>query len=935
MIPTRRVSVYTRAMLAPTSTRRAGLDCDVLVVGRRTGKLLTSDGELRDLDHEAARRHVRERPVLLCHRMATARRLGIDPFPALDLLELFAFVRPATFCLPSAKGLATALALAVPRSLEDEPAALAGAAVRLLAETAEWKTDDRATAAGIARVMGAGHWPWTPFILHALGAEPAAAAPGDALKVWERLPAWQEQAPPAPPEDWPVAPEEARSRLADLLGGGAEERPQQATYAAAVSAAFQPRAEAGAPNFVLAEAGTGVGKTLGYVAPASLWAERNKGTVWFSTFTRNLQHQIDRELDRLCADPDDKARRVVIRKGRENYLCLLNMEDRVRGLATRPGDAVALGLMARWAGASRDGDMTGGDYPAWLGDLLGAGPTIGLADRRGECIYSACSHYGKCFIEHTVRRARRAEIVVANHALVMIQAALGGGEDMRRTTRFVFDEGHHLFDAADSAFSAHLSGAETADLRRWLIGGEGARRSRARGLQRRIGDIAAGDDDAEAALAEVIRSARTLPGDGWRRRLEDGNPAGPAEAFLAEVRRLVYARTPDEGSPYGLEIDARPADARLLAAAATLDLALVGLLRPIARLAGALADKLDSDAARLDSATRLRIEAAVRGLKQRGILQIEAWRRMLAELADDLPDAVVDWLAVDRVEGRDLDVGMHRHWVDPMEPFAEVVAAPAHGMVVTSATLRDGTGDEALDWAAADARSGARHLPPAPIARLAVPSPFDYAAHTRVFVVTDVRKDDIAQVAAAYRTLFEASAGGGLGLFTAIVRLRGVHARIADDLDAAGLPLLAQHVDPMNTATLVEMFRADPGASLLGTDAVRDGVDVPGDSLRLIVFDRVPWPRPTILHRARREAFGGRAYDDMLTRLRLKQAFGRLIRRDEDRGVFVLLDPMMPSRLHGAFPPGVEVRRVGLAEAAAETRIFLVDGDSENDQQPE
>ena len=109
-------------------------------------------------------------------------------------------------------------------------------------------------------------------------------------------------------------------------------------------------------------------------------------------------------------------------------------------------------------------------------------------------------------------------------------------------------------------------------------------------------------------------------------------------------------------------------------------------------------------------------------------------------------------------------------------------------------------------------------------------------------------------------------------------------------------------------------------------DAVRDGVDVPGRSLRLIVFDRVPWPRPDILHRARKAAFGGSAYDDMLTRLRLKQAYGRLIRRADDRGVFVLLDRMMPSRLAGAFPEGVAIERVGLAQAVAETRAFLAPG---------
>jgi len=146
-------------------------------------------------------------------------------------------------------------------------------------------------------------------------------------------------------------------------------------------------------------------------------------------------------------------------------------------------------------------------------------------------------------------------------------------------------------------------------------------------------------------------------------------------------------------------------------------------------------------------------------------------------------------------------------------------------------------------------------------------------------------------------------------------------------LAAAGLPLLAQHVDGMDTATIVDIFRAEEDSSLLGTDAVRDGVDVPGRSLRLIVFDRVPWPRPDILHKARRAAQLGESgavrYDDRITRLKLRQAFGRLIRRADDMGVFVMLDRAMPSRLLGAFPDGVMVERLGLKDAVTRTREFL------------
>ena len=101
---------------------------------------------------------------------------------------------------------------------------------------------------------------------------------------------------------------------------------------------------------------------------------------------------------------------------------------------------------------------------------------------------------------------------------------------------------------------------------------------------------------------------------------------------------------------------------------------------------------------------------------------------------------------------------------------------------------------------------------------------------------------------------------------------------------------------------------------------MRDGVDVPGRSLRLLIYDRVPWPRPTILHKARKTLYSeeveGGNFDDLTTRLRLKQAYGRLVRSTpDDKGVFVMLDKAMPSRMKGAFPEGMDVHRVGLAEA--------------------
>jgi ATP-dependent DNA helicase DinG len=903
----------------------------VLAAGVTRAAWLSPDGEIDEMRLSEAGQRAAAEPPIVVHAPATARRLGLDRLACYDALELFAFVRPAKFCLPTPRGLAEATGQPAPHGLAAEVQALHEAVRVLLAELSEPLVARNPDVVGAARAMARGGWRWAECVLAALGDSPDAYKTDrstQGLEAWRRIEEWVEQAPEPPPGNLPVDPGEARRRLADMLGEASEARPEQADYASAAAAAFAPRAHEDEPRLVVAEAGTGVGKTLGYLAPATLWAEKNQGAVWISTYTKNLQHQIDRELDRLHDEPATKARKVVIRKGRENYLCLLNLEDSVRALAGRPQDAVALGLMARWAAASRDGDMVGGDFPGWLPDLVGKPRTRGLADRRGECIYSACPHYSRCPIEKSVRRARRAEIVIANHALVMIQAALGaatsdlaaGSVQATLPTRYVFDEGHHVFDAADGAFAGALTGQETVELRRWIVGAEGGTRSRVRGLKARAGDLVAGDPEAEAHLERAVAAARALPGEGWLQRLA-GTTQGPAENFLAVVRRQVLARAGDAGDGYSLETDCRPPLDGLLAAADNLDAALARIAEPMMALARLLAERLDDDAAELDTASRGRIEAVARGLARRAGNEIAGWRAMLKALSGDTPPEHVDWLALERIDGRDSDVGLHRRWIDPTVPFAAAVLRPAHGALVTSATLTDATGDVETDWAAAAARTGAAHMPG--WIRAQVPSPFDYAANTRVFVVNDLGRDEPDRIAAAYREFFLAAGGGGLGLFTAIGRLRAVHARIGAALERAGLPLYAQHVDRLDVSTLVDIFRAEEDSCLLGTDAVRDGVDVPGRSLRLIVFDRVPWPRPDILHKARRAHFGKAAYDDRLVRLRLKQAFGRLVRRADDTGVFVLLDSRFPSRLAAAFPEGVTIERIGLAEAIAKTREFL------------
>src|SRR6185369_1626180 len=146
------------------------------------------------------------------------------------------------------------------------------------------------------------------------------------------------------------------------------------------------------PRMMLAEAGTGVGKTLAYLAPASRWAETDGRAVWVSTYTCALQREIERESHSIYPDPKVRAKKAVVRKGRENYLCLLNFQEAANSAQLGAGDLIGMGLAARWARATRDGDMTGGDFPAWLPTLFGISPAnqaspANLVDRRGECIH--------------------------------------------------------------------------------------------------------------------------------------------------------------------------------------------------------------------------------------------------------------------------------------------------------------------------------------------------------------------------------------------------------------------------------------------------------------------------------------------------------------------------------------------------------------------
>src|SRR6185295_4478376 len=546
-------------------------------------------------------------PHIILNAPLVGQRLGYPDLSGLDLLELFAFVHPARFAVPTAAGLSRTLGLEPPATEAEAATTLQRIAERLLAVLAdpEWPQREGAwTANATLHRLG---WGWAPLI----GARLERPERGERM-LFARLKSWEEAGERPPPRPVSIEPADASAKL-DRLTGRIEPREGQRAMAEAVTSVFAPKRAKDSPNMLLAEAGTGIGKTLAYLAPAALWAEASAGTVWVSTFTKALQRQLDGEGPKLFADPEERKRKIVIRKGRENYLCLLNLEDALQG-AFAGRAAILAQLVGRWAAYTKDGDMVGGDLPGWLPSLFRRAGATALTDRRGECVYAGCPHYRRCFIERAERASREADLVIANHALVMVNAARAR-EDA--PGRILFDEGHHLFDAADSTFAVTFGGQESIELRRWIVGPEGRSRGRRRGLAARLLDVASYDEEGGRALEAAIEAARGLVSDGWLQRSVEGSPFGPIDALLSEVRGMVYARAKAQEAGYGLETELADPDGALVSAAHAAAELLEALQKPLAALARRLEAVLEDAPDWLDAQARARVEGAIRGLSWR------------------------------------------------------------------------------------------------------------------------------------------------------------------------------------------------------------------------------------------------------------------------------------------------------------------------------
>lgn len=642
----------------------------------------------------------------------------------------------------------------------------------------------------------------------------------------------------------------ARSRAALAEGGvlatqipAFAPRSAQQDLAAAVADALDTR------GMLLAEAGTGTGKTFAYLVPALLSGQK---TI-ISTGTRALQDQLyHRDLPRV-RDALGVGIKTALLKGRANYLCRYRLE-RARGEPrfVSHEQVAQFQRIVSWSGRTRMGDL------AELEALPDDSPLLPMVTSTAEnCLGSECPFWGDCFVVQARQRAQNADVVVVNHHLLLADLALkqeGFGEILPGAQAFVVDEAHQLPDLAAQFFGESLSARPLAELGR---------------------DALAECKDVEGSLAVVQQPARELE-------------------HATRALRAAMEGLPPRGTRMRALQDAGVREA------------LDALARSLADFAAAIAPL--REAAPGFEACHVR---AVDQLARIARWQVE--RDLEGELDDASgggPDDDVRWYELSprgfRLQRTPLDVSA------PLRAHRESSRA---AWIFTSATLAvDGHFDHIAT------RLGLEQP-----RMLLAPSPFDWASQALCYLPPRLpqpaARDYTAAIAEALMPVLHASNGRAFVLFASHRALR----EAAEILQGGPWPLFVQGQAPR--AQLLQRFRESGNGVLLGAASFREGVDVAGDALSVVVIDKLPFAAPDDpVFEARLDAIrrsGGNPFrDEQLPQavIALKQGVGRLIRTETDRGVLVLCDPRLLEKSYGrlfldSLPPFPKTRNVADVEA--------------------
>jgi ATP-dependent DNA helicase DinG len=590
---------------------------------------------------------------------------------------------------------------------------------------------------------------------------------------------------------------------------------------------------------LIVEAGTGTGKTLAYLIPALLSGKR----VVVSTGTRALQDQIARHDVPLLRAILARPFAAVVLKGVSNYACRRKLAELGSDNAARPlrglARDVSIDALVDWANHSETGDRAEVEWLAESAPLWAEATTT--SDAR---IGPRCPYFERCFVTQARRLAEHAQLVLVNHHLYFADRALRAGSPTARILpdhdAVIFDEAHQLEDVATEHFGARISTHRLAELVR----------------------------DAHQALASMPL---------WTGRAADETIRSVERAGIALFAQLRAALVADDAYDGKVPLPAGLFDhpERQLAWF-KLDTA----LEELARAAEAESEPPPDDEGDSQAGAR----ASLSGLARRA----RGLREDLATIAEQRHKSHVYW-GETRATGTILTASP----IDVADLVRRHILQAGPTPIMTSATL---TAAGTFDYTRT-------RLGLVDADELVVSSPFDYARQAMLYVPRDlppVNEGFSAHAAERVRALLAITTGRAFLLFTSHRALREAAARLA----VLPYPRLVQGDAPR--AALIDKFRATPNAVLFGTSSFWEGVDVPGDALSLVVIDKLPFaPHTDPLVAARMQAAAEAGREPFATvqlpaaAIALKQGFGRLIRRRDDRGIVAILDGRVVTRGYG------------------------------------
>lgn len=683
-----------------------------------------------------------------------------------------------------------------------------------------------------------------------------------------------------------IAPD---GRVAAVLEGY-EHRPQQQAMLSAIVEAFNER------RVLTVEAGTGTGKSLAYLIPAVDWAEERRERVIVSTHTINLQEQLIGKDLPLLTERLGRECKVALVKGRGNYVCQRKAEQARAQAPQLIEDDLRreLNELLAWARRSSDGSLS--DLPV----RPRAEVWEQVVSENDNCLRTRCPHYSTCFFYTARRNAAAADIIVANHHLLLadlaLRAELGSYTQnavLPPADRIIIDEAHHLEDVATSYFGSRAGFYAIDRLFGRLRSRKAAHRGLLPALMMLLETIEREPNQTVAAGALRVIEQRLLHRHGAvleaATETFGGLQASVEQALGGEVgvgmeRKLRV--TP--------ELRAQPLWTQV-------ENALGRLATTFADYAAdfdPLIERLESFDEETEKLT-LSLATEVRSARTRvGGLA----RSLTAFLKEDANQCA--WIELRNRPRLGKSIQFLTAPVRVADQLRNALFDRFPTVVLTSATL---TVDRTFDFL--HDRVGLDQLAqPERRATLLVDSPFDYARQAILAIPNDL--PDASRPAFepathdAIRNIVSATGGGTFVLFTSYGALNRAYTVLEPVLGRAGLTALRQ--GEANRQLLLDRFVDDPRSVLFATDSFWEGVDVRGDALRCVVITKLPFRVPSEpIEAARVEEIQRRGADPFREHalpqavIKLKQGFGRLIRSKTDRGAVVLLDSRVVRKSYG------------------------------------